>query len=150
MIIRKISLRTAASVLPLIEAQYRDHAIAMKGAPLRNALRALLRGHGFVLAALDPLPIGVAVVSWEWSLERAGRQAWLEELYVVPERRSQGVGSALLLKAVAESRKAHCVSMELEVIEGHDRAANLYLREGFEKLPRARYSRTLKPVAGSP
>lgn len=143
MIIRKISPRTAASVLPLIEAQYRDHGIAMKGAPLRNALRTLLGGHGFVLAALDPRPIGVAVVSWEWSLERAGRQAWLEELYVVPARRGQGVGRALLLKAIAGSQEARCVSMELEVIQGHDRAANLYLRERFEKLPRARYSRDL-------
>jgi len=133
--------------MPLLEAQYREHGIAMRGPLLRRALRTLLRGHGVALAALDPEPIGVAVLSWEWSLERAGRQAWLEELYVVPERRGHGVGLALLEKAFAAA--SGCVSMELEVIRGHDRAARLYLREGFEKLDRTRYSRPLKPVAGS-
>ncbi|MCA1827589.1 MAG: GNAT family N-acetyltransferase [Myxococcales bacterium] len=149
MVIRKISTRTAPSVLPLLEAQYRDHGIEMRGRPLLRALRTLLRGHGFVLAALDPHPIGVAAVSWEWSLERAGLQAWLEELYVVPERRGQGAGRGLLRKATAAAKRSGCVSMELEVIRGHDRAARLYLREGFARLPRARYSRTLKPVAVS-
>src|SRR5437764_1390824 len=101
MVIRKIPSRAASSVLPLFEAQYRDHGIDMRGAPLRKALAELLRGHGFVLAAFDPGPIGVAAISWEWSLERGGRQAWLEELYVTPDRRGEGVGRALLLQAVA-------------------------------------------------
>src|SRR5438132_9812470 len=106
MVIRKISPRSAESAMPLLEAQYRDHGIAMKGAPLRRALRTLLRGHGLVFIALDPAPVGVAVLSWEWSLERAGRQAWLEELYLVPDRRGEGIGRKLLVHSFAAARKA--------------------------------------------
>ena len=147
MLIRKIPARDAASAMPLLEAQYRDHGIDMKGPRLLKAVRKLLDGHGLVFIALDPQPIGIAVLAWEWSLERAGRQAWLEELYVSPGRRGQGIGRKLLVHSFAAARKAGCVSIELEVIRGHDRSAHLYLREGFEKLPRSRYSRRLRPEA---
>ncbi len=133
--------------MPLLEAQYRDHGIDMKGPRLLKAVRKLLDGHGLVFIALDPQPIGVAVLAWEWSLERAGRQAWLEELYVVPDRRGQGIGRKLLVRSFAEARKAGCVSIELEVLQGHGRSSHLYLREGFERLARTRYSRDLKPEA---
>jgi GNAT superfamily N-acetyltransferase len=143
MVIRKISSRDAASALPLLEGQYRDHGIDMKGPRLLKAVRKLLDGHGLVFIAVDAQPIGIAVLAWEWSLERAGRQAWLEELYVVPDRRGQGIGRKLLARSFAAARKAGCVSMELEVIRGHDRSARLYLRQGFRKLPRTRFSRTM-------
>src|SRR5438105_3750039 len=143
MMIRKISARHAASAMPLLEAQYRDHGIDMKGPRLLKAVRKLLDGRGAVFIALDPRPVGIAVLAWASSLERAGLQAWLEELYVVPDRRGQGIGRKLLLHSFAAVRRAGCVSMELEVIRGHDRAARLYVREGFRELPRTRFSRTM-------
>ena len=129
--------------MALLEAQYREHAIAMKGAPLRRALRRLLKGRGVAFVALDPAPAGIAVLAWAFSLERAGEQAWLEELYVVPQRRGEGIGRALLLRSIAAAKARGCVSLELEVVRGHERAARLYVREGFGKLARARYSRRL-------
>lgn len=138
--------RNAAEVVTLLEGQYREHRIDMRGARLRRAVGELLRTRmGTIFVALDPAPVAVAVVTWTFSIERAGKVAWLEELYVAPERRSRGVGRALLRRAVAAARKAGCVSIELEVVKGHDRAARLYVREGFAKLPRSRYSRPLRP-----
>jgi GNAT superfamily N-acetyltransferase len=142
--IRKLTSRTAALAAPLVEAQYRDHGIAMGGARLRSALRLLLPRHGAVLIAVDGgAAVGVAVLAYIVSLEHGGRAAWLDELYVVPERRGHGVGRSLLSEAIATARRARCMTVELEVIRGHDRAARLYLREDFRRLPRTRFSRAL-------
>jgi GNAT superfamily N-acetyltransferase len=157
--LQKLTSKTAARALPLLEAQYREHEIEMGGARLSRALRELVRGQGLIILAEEPASpatggarqrgalekgtVGVAVVSWMYSPEKAGRIAWLEELYVAPGQRGRGLGALLIERAAREARRAGCVSMELEVLRGHERAARLYLREGFVELPRRRYSRRL-------
>jgi GNAT superfamily N-acetyltransferase len=136
-------LRTAPAA-PLIEAQYREHRIEMGGERLRRALDGLVHARGVVLLARSGgSAAGVAVVSWTWTVERGGKTAWLDELYVIPAMRGRGIGRKLLLRAMAEARRAGCASMELEVVRGHGRAARLYSRERFSRLPRTRYSRAL-------
>lgn len=131
--------------LPLLEAQYREHRIALGGAPLRRALRQLLRSpeRGAVLVACAAAPLGIAALGFTFSLEHAGAVAWLEELYVVPAARGRGVGGALLARGMRAAKRRGCVRLELEVVRGHERAARLYLRAGFARLPRLRYSRPL-------
>jgi GNAT superfamily N-acetyltransferase len=130
--------------LPLVEAQYREHRIRIPRDRLRRALAGLLRGRGvLVMARSGASAAGVAVLSWAWTVERGGKTAWLDELYVVPALRGRGIGRRLLLRAIAEARHADCVSIELEVVRGHGRAARLYRRERFSPLPRTRYSRAL-------
>ena len=147
--LRKITTKSARLAMPLLEAQYREHDIAMRGAPLARALRRLLDGSGAVFVALEPrrggrpAPVGLALLSYQITVEQGGRVAWLEELYVVPEQRGRGLGRKLLKRALAEAKRAGCVAVELEVVEGHERAARLYLRERFRRLPRTRYSRPL-------
>jgi GNAT superfamily N-acetyltransferase len=139
--LRKLTKASFRLALPLLEAQYREHDIDLSGARLSRAARTLLDGNGVLLLAGSA---GVAALSWQYSLERAGRIAWLEELYVAPDFRGRGLGAKLLERAAQEARRAGCVSLELEVVRGHERAARLYLREGFTRLPRLRYSRRLR------
>jgi len=142
--IRTLTARTSPLALPLLEAQYREHEIKMGGARLRRALRLLLPRAGAVLLASDgKVAAGAAVLSYAVALEHGGRVAWLDELYVTPQRRGQGLGRALLQAAFFCARKSGCRTMELEVVRGHDRAARLYLRESFHRLPRTRFSRSL-------
>ena len=149
--IRTLTAATSTLALPLIEAQYREHDIPMGGARLRRALRLLLpragparSPAGAILLASDALEAtGVAVLSFTVTLEHGGRVAWLDELYVVPGRRGEGIGRALLMAALAAARRSGCKAVELEVVRGHDRAARLYLRESFHRLPRTRFSRAL-------
>ncbi|HZX96937.1 MAG TPA: GNAT family N-acetyltransferase [Myxococcales bacterium] len=144
MAIRRLTLRDCELAQPLIEAQYREHGIAMGGPRLAGALRTLVRGKGLVLLSTERVtPVGTAVLSWNYELERGGAVAWLDELYVVPERRGKGIGRALLRHALREARREGCESVQLEVVRGHDRAARLYVREGFARLPRTRYMRVL-------
>ncbi|HEX4385552.1 MAG TPA: GNAT family N-acetyltransferase [Myxococcales bacterium] len=139
--LRKLNKGNCRLALPLLEAQYREHDIDLSGPRLLKAMRTLVDGNGVLLLAGSA---GVAELSWQFSLERAGRVAWMEELYVAPDHRGKGLGSRLIERAVQEARKAGCVTVELEVVRGHERAAKLYLREGFALLPRRRYSRRLK------
>src|SRR5258708_29578193 len=100
--------------------------------------------HGALLLALDSgVPVGLAALSYTWTLEHGGLVAWLDELYVVPERRGQGLGTALLVAARKVATDAGCAAIELEVDATHRRAENLYHRAGFEPLRRARWSLSL-------
>ena len=142
--IRRLTRRDCAAALPLLEAQYREHDIDMGGPRLLRALRALLGGKGLALIAAEGAAnAGVAILSYSHQLERGGATAWLDELYVVPARRGRGVGRALLRRALREARQQGCESVHLEVVRGHGRAARLYVREGFQRLPRTRYMRVL-------
>lgn len=84
--------------------------------------------------------MGVAILATTWTVEHGGLVAWLDELYVVPERRGLGIGQSLLSHAVAEAKALGCLAVELEVDEAHARAENLYARNGFGRLPRRRWA----------
>lgn len=143
--LRRLTAKDCALALPLLEAQYREHDIDMGGARLARAARTLVDGNGILIVAGTA---GVLALSWQFSIERAGRVAWVEELYVAPEHRGQGLGTKLLDRAVEEARRAGCVALELEVVRGHERAARLYVREGFAVLPRRRYSKNVDSLVG--
>ena len=70
-------------------------------------------------------------------------QAWLEELYVVPEHRDRGAGTALLHAVKGMCRSLGCAAIDLEIEEAQDRVRSLYQREGFEAHTRTRWVRKL-------
>jgi GNAT superfamily N-acetyltransferase len=112
---------------------------------LSRAVEGLVteRSRGAVLLALDPEPVGVAALAYTWTLEHGGPVAWLEELFVIPERRNGGVGRMLLHRAMEVARDRGCRAVDLEVDFDHARAERLYEREGFTALPRRRWTRRL-------
>jgi ribosomal protein S18 acetylase RimI-like enzyme len=131
----------------LLEAQLVEHELPLPARGVRFVLSELLRqpALGLVLLARRAgASVGVAYLSTQWTLERGGANCWLEELYVLPALRGQGIGSQLLRAALAELTARGCESMDLEVEAGHERAARLYERLGFRRLPRTRYWRRLR------
>jgi ribosomal protein S18 acetylase RimI-like enzyme len=96
------------------------------------------------VATIDGDVVGVAVLSATWTVEHGGAAVWLEELYVEPEHRDRGIGRALLAATYATAREYGAGTVDLEVDVDHDRAAHLYAREGFERLPRSRWVRRLR------
>src|SRR5476649_2735518 len=85
--LRKLNTANCRLALPLLEAQYREHEIDLSGPRLLKAMRTLLDGNGILILAGSA---GVAELSWQFSLEQAGRVAWMEELYVTPAFRGRG------------------------------------------------------------
>ncbi len=132
----------------LLIAQLRDHGNDVPDAALAAAAHGMLerpqRGR-FLLAFDGASVVGLAALSYLWTLERGGRAAWLDELYVLPDRRDAGVGAALLAAAVAEARAAGALAVDLEIEAGHERAATLYRRAGFSALSRQHWTLLLPP-----
>jgi len=129
----------------LLRAQLDEHAIEAPG--LREAVAGLIehpaRG-AVLLGTYGETAVGVAVLAYTWTLEHGGLVAWLDELYVAPERRNLGIGRALLDRALSHASAAGCVAMDLEVDDGHARAARLYASAGFQRLPRSRWALRLR------
>ena len=63
---------------------------------------------------------------------RFGYRAWVEDLAVDPERRSEGVGKALLDAIKAWARERGATHLELDSAEPRTDAHRFYEREGFD------------------
>jgi GNAT superfamily N-acetyltransferase len=123
-----------------------EHDIEIAGPALLAAIDGVFaddRRGFFLLALRDAEPAGVVYVSLTWSVEHGGQSAWLEELYVLPHWRDQGVGTALLNSAIEEARLRGCAALDLEVESAHSRAENLYARHGFTRHSRTRWVKHL-------
>jgi len=128
----------------LFGGQFREHDIDTAAGPLGDVLRTIVKNpqFGFVLlATMGGQAIGAAYVAALLSLEHEGVIGWLEELYVVPEKRNGGVGTRLLSDVVERARDLGWKGIELELMAGHERAASVYQRHGFLPLSRSRFCR---------
>lgn len=101
---------------------------------VRDALGPLLAGspHGVVfLAGPRVAPLGYAVVSFSWSIEFGGLDAWLDELYVRPQVRRRGIAGDMLGALGAEVRARGAKGLSLEVDREDAAAQKLYAKAGF-------------------
>ena len=135
-------------VADLMTRQLAEHEILISPEALLAAIDGVLldeRRGLMLLAKHDRLAVGVAYVSFTWSLEHGGKSSWLEELYVLPEWRSRGIGASMLSAAIEEARLRGCAAVDLEVESAHERAAHLYARSGFTRHARTRWVKKLRP-----
>jgi GNAT superfamily N-acetyltransferase len=135
-----------ALVLRLLADQFRALGNPLPEARLAGAVAGVLEDGSrgtLLLARLGGRPIGVAYLSYQWTLEHGGKIAWLEELFVEPESRAQGLGGRLLKVACDHAHAAGCAAIDLELEAAHPRAASLYARAGFRALQRKRWVKTL-------
>lgn len=66
------------------------------------------------LAVENGVPVGVATVTTGFGFE-TGRRAEIEDLYVLPDRRRQGVARGLIGAALAWCRERECTDVEVVV-----------------------------------
>ena len=95
------------------------------------ALRDLLPDERFtaLVAVDDGRVVGLCTVYLDIRSVRYGQRAWVEDLAVDPERRSQGVGKALLDAAKAWARAAGASHLELDSAFSRADAHRFYERE---------------------
>src|SRR5688500_12458764 len=131
----------------LLEAQLREHSITSSPGALAAVLRtlSLQPDRGFLLTACyDGSPVGIAYAACILSLEYGGSSGWLEEFYVLPEWRGQGVGSLLLAAVIAAATERGWPALDIEVDSAHQRVLSLYARSGFQPVSRTRFVRYLR------
>jgi GNAT superfamily N-acetyltransferase len=76
--------------------------------------------------------VGICTVYQDLHSVRYGYRAWVEDLAVDPERRSEGIGKALLDAAKAWARERGAVHLELDSALAREDAHRFYEREGSE------------------
>ena len=76
-------------------------------------------------------PDGLAVLRFRPALWADALDCYLEELYVVPDRRGRGLGRALMEAAIELARREGAAHMDLGTSEDDVAARALYERLGF-------------------
>src|SRR4029450_2451946 len=74
---------------------------------------------------------GYAVLALGFSLEYRGRDAFVDDLYLVPARRGGGLGRLAVGAGGPGARERGVVALHLEVERDNARAAALYRRMGY-------------------
>jgi GNAT superfamily N-acetyltransferase len=120
---------TVARLLRDFNAEYDDPVPGQEEMAAR--IRGLL-GHGdtVILVAGEP-PCAVSVMRFRPGLWSDALECYLAELYVVPGRRGQGIGRALMLQSMAVARAEGADTMELGTGEADVAARALYESLGF-------------------
>lgn len=119
----------AARLLHRFNSEYGDRT---PGPEVLQGRYAELIGSGEVVVVLAGRgPDGFAQLRFRASLISGGRDAYLEELYVVPARRGAGLGRALLDAALDAARARGANRIELGTSEDDTAAIGLYESSGF-------------------
>ena len=98
---------------------------------LAQRVRELLAAGDTVVLVGGAGPDGLAVLRLRLSIWTEGLECYLAELYVVPERRGQGLGRALMEEAIEVARAEGATYMDLGTSEDDVAARALYESLGF-------------------
>ena len=103
--------------------------------PARKALLGLLNNPTFGLAWLildSGTPIGYVVLCFGYSLEYLGRDAFLDEFYLVESHRRRGWGRKALEFVREQAALHHVRAIHLEVVQRNTNALEFYTKLGFK------------------
>jgi diamine N-acetyltransferase len=122
------------TLIPMMRGLYAYDGSKFDEANARAALAGLLDDPtlGRVWLTLgDGTPIGYVVLCFGYSLEYRGRDAIVDELYLVAQYRDQGIGRQMLSFVEAQCRELGIRALHLEVERANTRAQAVYRRQGF-------------------
>lgn len=126
--------RATLADLPSLLAMQREF-YAHEGYPFDEVVAASAMGGFIEDASLGRMMIagdaGYLVVTFGYSLEFGGRDAFVDELYVLPAARGRGLGTEALALAEELCREAGVRALHLEVEFQNSEAKRLYARSGY-------------------
>ena len=100
-------------------------------AVLAERIERLLQDGGTTVVLVGDGPDGIAVLRFRLAIWSEGLECYLAELYVVPHRRRQGLGRALMEAALKVARERGTNTMDIGVDEPDVVARQLYESLGF-------------------
>jgi GNAT superfamily N-acetyltransferase len=124
----------AATILRFIrglaEYEKEPNAVEVDEPTLRQQLSSPNPPFECLLAEEDGMPEGFALFFHTYSTWRGRRGIWLEDLFVLPERRRKGTGRALLHRVAAIARERNCARLEWSVLDWNAPAIRFYESRG--------------------
>lgn len=149
-----LTLRAAVSgdleqLLDMLQRFYAEDRIVLDAARVRRGIDQALSDPelgAILLAEHQGQCVGYLLMGWCFSIEQGGRHVLIDELYLAPAARGQGLGEALLAEACEWARGRGAEVVRLEVNRHNPRAKALYLRAGFRDDERDILTRVLEPV----
>jgi GNAT superfamily N-acetyltransferase len=124
-----------AELLVLMRSFYAEEEYPFDVARTERVLRAMLADPFFGAVwvfRVDGHAVGYLVVTHGYSLEFGGRDAFVDELYMIPEMRGRGFGAQALRTAEEHCRRQGISALHLEVERENPRARALYERSGYK------------------
>jgi ribosomal protein S18 acetylase RimI-like enzyme len=92
-------------------------------------------GESIIYVALqDGKPVGFTQLYPTWSSVRTNKNWILNDLYVSPDHRKQGIGEALIRQAMAFAKEHGSTWVQLETAQDNHTAQGLYESMGFKKI----------------
>ena len=86
---------------------------------------------------IEGRPVGYLAICFGYSIEFAGRDAFLDEFFLVEKARGRGIGSLAVEKVAAQLADRGIAALHLEVDNGNHGAQEFYRRHRF--LARKKY-----------
>jgi len=145
--LQPVTPRDEEAVLVLARAFHSEDGHALSDAGER-AVRAVCRGDPMALAwflCADGVRVGYAVLTFGFSIEHGGRDGFIDDLYVLPEARGRGVGTAAMDMLERTAAENGVRGLHLEVERDNPEAEALYRRRGYRVTDRKLMSKRLAP-----
>src|SRR5690349_14134389 len=144
--IREGTAQDAAAISRLLAGIMADHGLAPL--PPRQLLAAIAHvidapDAWFLLAEAAGDLVGMVQVNERFSTWDGGNYGYIEDFFVVEERRGQGIGAVMLARIEELARGRGWVRLDLDVISSND-ATRLYERAGYDRTEYVIYRRALR------
>jgi GNAT superfamily N-acetyltransferase len=132
--IRPATPADVPALVALMAAFYAEADYPLPAGPATRAFETLLadaRLGGVWLAEAGGAAVGHVVLTVCFSMEYGGLGGFIDDLYVRPAARGQGVGAALLAAARGGALARGVRALHVEVGPDNDTARRLYARAGY-------------------
>jgi ribosomal protein S18 acetylase RimI-like enzyme len=133
--IRIATVDDAGILMPFVRAYHEFEGIQSTEPERARSVAPLLsdNGIGRIWIILERgQAVGYIALCFGYSIEFGGRDAFLDEFFVIPSARSRGLGSMALEAVKAEMTRLGVRAMHLEVARNNLGAKEFYSRAGFE------------------
>jgi GNAT superfamily N-acetyltransferase len=107
-----------------------EHAMVASLSDFRQALFGTERNVHALMAFADDGAVGFALYFYNFSTFLGKRGIYLEDIYVEPEHRGRGIGSALLKRLGGIAREQGCGRIEWSVLTWNQPSIDFYHRLG--------------------
>ena len=135
--IRRMTAADTEAVIAMMRTFYASPAVFTNGSEeiFQNDVAACVSdspyAEGYIFE-IEGRIVGYGMLAKSFSTEFGKPCIWIEDLYLLPEYRGLGIGSAFF--AFVEKRYPSCL-LRLEVEEENERAIQVYKKNGFDALP---------------